>query len=133
MKSDLELRIQKQLTTAFINTDVITLVLHTRVKTLTGVDKGVLKAGPDRRPQQFQLIIQPGGGGQPSFQSGERVDVTESGTRSFTAVLLGAADCEMDLYDWWRTEAGQLMVITRILTDNGFEKKGLVISYDRTK
>lgn len=133
MKSPAELRVQRDLTKAFLEADAMTLVLHTRTKVTSGVDKGMLIDGPDRPPQNFRLIIQPGGMGTPAFQGNARLDITEASTAVFTAVLLGYYNAAMDIYDWWQTPEGQFVQITRILTSNQYEKKGLVASYNRTK
>ena len=129
MKSPIELRVQKQITKEFIDADVITLVLHTQAKQFTGNNQGMLIAGPDRPAQQFRLIPQ-----QPSPTSGARANVEEASTGSYQFVLLGEADCDMELYDWWLDlTTGQRLEITTMMPDNGYERKGLVTIYNRAK
>lgn len=128
MKSATELRIQKQTTKAFIEADAITLTLHTRTKVVTGTNQGMLIDGPDRPPQVLRLIPQ-----QPSPYSGARLNVEEQSTQSFQYVLLGEADAEMDLYDWWLLPTGQHAEITTMMPENGYERKGLVTVYNRAK
>lgn len=133
MKSPAELAVQRNLTKVFLEADAMTLVLHTRTKVTSGVDKGMIIDGPDRPPQVFRLILQPGGMGTPAYQGNGRLDITEASTSIFMAVLLGYYNCAMELYDWWVMPDGQFVQITRILTNNGYERKGLVASYNRTK
>jgi hypothetical protein len=113
----------------FILADYIDIILHTRVKPDSGPHKGMLIDGPDRPVQRFRLIPQ-----NISPQSGARYDATQQGTATFSQVLLGDWDCQMEIYDWWQhPETGQLFEITTPLWDNGYEKKGMVLLYDRAK
>lgn len=128
MKSPTELRIQKINTRAFIDADFVILTLHTREKMMSGTEKGMFVDGPDRPPQKFRLITQ-----QPSPYAGARANTTEASTASFQYVLLGTADAEMEIYDWWTLPTGQHVEITTMMPDNGYERKGMCSVFNRAK
>lgn len=123
-----ELKIQRIITHEFILADYVDIILHTRDKPTTGPNRGVLVDGPDRRSQRFRLIPQ-----AISPQAGARFDATEQGTNEFDQVLMGEWDSEMELYDWWKNEYGQLYEITKVLSENGYERKGLLSLFNRSK
>lgn len=128
MKTPIELAAQRRVTRAFIQADVVRLVLHTRVPG-QGSNKGITVDGPDRLPQYMRLIPQ-----NISPNSGARYDNTVSSTASYLFVLMGEWDAEMDLYDWWEDPTtGQLLQIDTMLPDNGYERKGCVNIYERRK
>lgn len=128
MKPPGELAVHRRLTNHFISTDYTDIILHTRVEG-TGDNKGVLVAGPDRPSQRFRLIPQ-----NISPQSGARWDATELGTNTFLFVLMGNWDAVIELYDWWESpNNGQRYQVDTVLPFNGYEQKGCINLYRRSK
>lgn len=126
MKTATELRVQRIVTRGFIDADKVLLTLHTMIEG-TGNNRGILIDGPDRPPQVFRLIPQ-----TISYVSGGQQGVNDQSTQTFLYVLMGHWDCDMALYDWWEDEStGQMLQVTTMMPDNGYQRKGLIAQYKR--
>lgn len=92
-----------------------------------GIEK---KEGVARPVQMFRLI--PMSHTEKPQQSSSASASADSGVqRRYDYTLLGESDCVMRENDHWETEDGQFLVIEALVSYNGYERKGLVISYGR--
>ncbi len=123
-----ELSALRSQTAAFIGADWSSIILHTRVRG-TGDDEGMLLDGPDRPAQRMRLI--PQGPGSPDSAPS---DGTQQSTGIYSYVLLGNWNSQIEQYDWWlHPTTGQKLEVRDVLPYNGYEVKGLVDIYDRSK
>lgn len=117
-------KLQRSLTSSFINADPITVTLVPRTRTIV---KGAaqLVDGTPRAPQVMKLIMQSAAGGSIEQHTG---DGTE---RRTDFQLLGTWDSQGDIGDHWQDASGQWWEITAIVPENGYERRYVVESYGK--
>lgn len=122
---------QRLLTKAFIDSapTEIQLVPHEATRKPSG---GVtMTAGTPRETQTFRLI--PMSHTEQPARSTSTATATDSGKqRRYDYTLLGEWNSDMRENDRWEAPDGQLLVIQALVSYNGYERKGLVVSYGRT-
>lgn len=115
---------QRGLTHWFIMSDPmqITLMPFTSVRMASG---GVsMQPQTARETQTFRLI--PFSAFQPPVRSPD-----QGVQRRYDYTLMGEWNAVMDVNDRWTDELGQTWVIDNLVPANGYERKGLVISYGK--
>lgn len=122
-----ETSVNRNLTHSFIMSDPtqIQLVPYSEVRTASGATS--LVAGTAREMQTFRLI--------PVSSSERPVTAVSEGSgvqRKYDYTLLGEWNSAMAENDRWTDELGQEWVIDSIISYNGYERKGMVMSYGRT-
>jgi hypothetical protein len=120
-----ETRVNRKNTHWFIMSDPTQIVLtpHAEVRTASGAVSW--QAQTDRTIQTFRLI--PMGSTQRPESSGDNQGVQ----RKYDFTLLGEWDSFMAENDRWTDEMGQEWVVDSLLSFNGYERKGMVMSYGR--
>lgn len=115
--------LNRALTHTFILYDPvqIALVPHTEARTTSGAVSLVAQAPRDM--QTFRLI--------PMSSSERPVLATNAAQRKYDFTLLGEWDSLMAENDVWEDEVGQKWVIDSIVSYNGYEQKGMVMSYGK--
>lgn len=127
-----ETRMQRKNTHRFIMADPITLALTPVAETTTAGGGVVVTDQPKRDTQTFRLIPM-------SHTERPRRAVTgPSGTSSGTQrrhefTLLGEWDADMQPGDWWDDERGERWKIDEIVPHNGYETRGLVTAFGKTR
>lgn len=125
-----ELKLQRMLTKIFIHSSPvsISLVPHIRNHKPSG---GVgMVAGTPRPMQVFRLI--PMSHTEQPARSTSTAAASDSGKqRRYDYTLLGEWNSDMEENDQWELPDGQTLVIVTMISYNGYERKGLVISYGK--
>lgn len=127
---DDELQSQRDLTKEFIDSRpvVIALTPVSEIRKPSGGTAYVPQAA--RQPQTFRLI--PMSHTERPRQSSSAAASADAGVqRRYDYTLLGEWNAEMRENDFWITPENQKLVIEAMVSDNGYERKGLVISYGR--
>jgi hypothetical protein len=115
---------QRELTHWFIMSDPMEIVLTPYAELRTGSGGVILQAQPARDIQTFRLI--------PASAFGPPVRSPDQGVqRRYEFTLLGEWNSLMDVNDRWTDEVGQTWVIDNLVSANGYERKGLVISFGK--
>jgi len=127
----LELNQQRALTREFIasNPIYVALIPNVRVRQPSGgyaLDEGV------PRPQQMFRLIPRSHTEEPRTSTSAAATSDSGVQRRYDYTLLGEWDSTMQVGDEWETEDGQRLVIENMVSYNGYERKGLVISYGRS-
>jgi len=127
----MELDQQRALTREFIasNPIYIALIPNVRVRQPSGgyaLDEGV------PRPQQMLRLIPRSHTEEPRMSTSAAATSDSGVQRRYDYTLLGEWDSTMQVGDEWETEDGQRLVIENMVSYNGYERKGLVISYGRS-
>lgn len=124
-----EIRIQRKNTHRFIAADPTDVSLTPRVETKTAAGGTAIADGLVRPPQRFRVIPashterpSPGAAAPASGQQ-RRHDFT----------LLGEWDAVMEPGDWWQDERGERWVIDEMVPHNGYETRGLITSFGKTR
>lgn len=122
--------INRALTHTFILFDPVQIVLtpYTEVRTASGAVSMVAQA--PREVQTFRLI---------PVSSNERPQGSTSGQtnagngvqRKYDFTIMGEWDSLIEENDVWEDEVGQKWIVDSILSYNGYERKGMVMSYGR--
>ena len=117
---DMELRINKRNTTAFIAAKPTYIVLNTttRLETPAGGYKDVPDYPRDR--QKFR-IIELGTNAAPPI-----IQLTDGQQREAEFWLLGEADAAIAINDWWEAPDGRKWLVGDIIRPNGYEMRALV-------
>jgi hypothetical protein len=120
-----EIRINRKLTKAFIDSDPTQLELVPTEETRTASGATVAVDLDPRPVQTFRLI--------PMASTERPVTSGQSGgqQRRYDFTLLGEWNCEMQEGDHWTDEVGQKWLIDSVVSNNGYERKGMVTSYGR--
>lgn len=120
-----EIAVNRKNTSAFIHA-MPTQIELTPVTELRSPSGGVSLVDEENRPiQTFRLI--PMG----SSQRPERAAEGNGVQRKYDFTLLGEWNCEMAEGDHWEDEVGQHWQIDSVISNNGYEVKGMVMSYGR--
>jgi hypothetical protein len=115
---------QRNLTHWFIMSDPMEIALTPYAELRTGSGGVALQAQPPRETQTFRLIP------FSAFESPVR-SPDQGVQRKYDFTLLGEWNAIMDVNDRWTDEVGQTWVIDNLVSANGYERKGLVISYGK--
>lgn len=118
----MELKIQRQLTQAFVMTMPVRLVLTPRSREQAAAGDTAWVDGPDRSEQILRLV-EPNVPQMPS----RNVDGIEYRVEF---ELLGPHDAAMETYDTFE-HAGHRWQIIQMYPDNGYERRAEVIRYGR--
>lgn len=119
---------QRRLTREFIASSPVILAL------VPGVDEklpsgGVVTGDGVPRPIQMFRLIPMSHTEQPARSTSASASADAGIQRRYDYTLLGEWDAVMRVKDHWYTEDGQKLVIENMVSYNGYERKGLVISY----
>lgn len=124
-----EIRIQRRNTSAFIAADPTDLGLTPRVETVTPGGGKTFSDGIQRVTQRFRLIpashVERPLSGVAATASGQQ--------RRHDFTLLGEWNALMEPGDWWDDERGERWVIDEMVPHNGYETRGLVTSFGKTR
>lgn len=115
---------QRELTHWFIMSDPMQIALTPYAELRTGSAGVVMQAQPARETQTFRLI--PASAFEPPVRSPD-----QGVQRRYEFTLMGEWNSLMDVNDRWTDEVGQTWVIDNLVSANGYERKGLVISYGK--
>lgn len=117
----LELQVQRNNTTWFIEFDPSDLILipHTRARTASGGSK--YQAGTPRVEQRLRVLP------RSDFQKPLFVDSGKE--RQIDLTLLGEWNAVMAVGDQWTDDEGQKCEIVEMVPFNGYEQKGLVVKH----
>ena len=120
----METNINRRNTTAFINAMPVQIELIPSREVRSPSGGITTQDDPPRPVQTFRLI---------PASSSERPVISESGgvQRRYDFALLGEWNCEMAEGDHWTDELNQQWQIDSVISDNGYERKGMVTSYGR--
>lgn len=119
-----ETSVNRDLTHWFIMSDPVQLALVPHLKVRTGSGGFTMQAQPERETQTFRLI--PASAFEPPVRSPD-----QGVQRRYDYTLLGEWNSVMDVNDRWTDEVGQTWIIDNLVPANGYERKGLVISYGK--
>jgi hypothetical protein len=121
-----ELDQQRRATRAFIMASPVDIVLTPRLETKTGSGAVDVTEGVPRPVQTFRLI--------PMSHTERPASSNESGgdvQRKYDMTLLGEWDAVVQENDSWTDVNGQRYIVDAVIPFNGYEVKGLVMSYGR--
>lgn len=119
---------QRRLTRQFIDSSPIFIALTPATETRKA-SGGVMMVDGVPRPLQIFRLIPMSHTERPARSTSA---VADGGVqRRYDFTLLGEWDSVMRENDHWITEDGQRLVIEALVSFNGYERKGLVISYGR--
>ena len=128
--ASMELRMQRKNTLAFIEASPVDIALTPQAEQRTPSGAVALVDGSLRPVQRFRLI--------PMSHTERPVNATSgaAGTaggvqRKYDMTLLGTWDSEIQENDYWYDGNGQKYVVDAVIPYNGYERKGLVMSYGR--
>lgn len=122
-----ETSVNRNLTHKFIMSDPTQIQLTPYAEVRTASGSVTWQAQTARAMQTFRLI--------PVSSSERPVAAVSEGNgvqRKYDYTLLGEWNCAMAENDRWVDEVGQEWVIDSIISYNGYERKGMVMSYGRT-
>ncbi len=114
--SDVELRVQKRLTTAFINTQPISVALTPRQKVRTPTGGAKLEELAPRDPQTMRLVEPP----KPQLEI-----ALDGIQREVEFLLLGEYDAELGVYDTFSHD-GHDWEVVQLYHFNGWERRAAV-------
>lgn len=122
----LELAMQRRLTEHFILYDPMDIALTPITENRSSSGAVTIVNGAPRPLQVFRLIP------MSHIERPERsAGMGQQRKHEFT--LLGLWDAIMAEGDWWEDERDERWVIDELVPHNGYETRGLVTSYGRTK
>jgi len=123
-----DMETQRALTKSFIDSNpiVVQLTPVTRTKLPSGGTTTV--TGVPRPIQTFRLIPM-SHTTMPTRSTSTSASADAGVQRRYDYTLLGEWDAQMEVFDYWDSPDGQRLVIEALVSYNGYEKKGLVISY----
>lgn len=119
---------QRRLTREFIASSPVYLELIPGSETRLP-SGGVSVADGVPRPTQMFRLIPMSHTEQPARSTSASASADAGVQRRYDYTLLGEWDAVMRVKDHWYTEDGQQLVIENMVSYNGYERKGLVISY----
>lgn len=125
-----ETRVNRELTHAFIMSDPMEIQLIPYLDVRQPSGGMVPTAQPARETQTFRLIPM-SSADRPRTSSSAAVAADEGVQRRYEYTLLGEWNCLMSEKDQWTTPDGQVLVIDSIVSNNGYERKGMITSYGR--
>lgn len=120
-----EITHQRRLTTWFIASSPVQIELIPSVETRTASGAVAIADATPREIQTFRLL---------PVSSNERParGANEQGAqRKYDFTIMGEWNCDMAEGDHWTDDFGQQWQIDSILSFNGYERKGMVMSYGR--
>lgn len=125
-----ELNEQRRMTRQFIAASPVDIALIPNTEARTASGAVSLTGGVPRPIQRFRLI---------PMSHTERPDQSTTGSgvgvggvqRKYDLTLLGEWDAVVQPNDYWFDESGQKYVVDAVISFNGYETKGLVMSYGR--
>lgn len=128
--TSMELRMQRRNTQAFIEASPVDIALVPQAEQRTPSGAVALVDGAARTVQTFRLI---------PMSHTERPVTSSSGAgfgsggaqRKYDLTLLGNWDSVIQENDYWYDDNGQKYVVDAVIPYNGYERKGLVMSYGR--
>lgn len=128
--TNMELRMQRRNTQAFIEASPVDIALVPSVEQRRPSGAIAVTSGVPRPVQRFRLI---------PMSHTERPVTSSSGAgadaggvqRKHDLTLLGNWDSEMAAGDYWYDENDQKYIVDEVIPFNGYERKGLVMSYGR--
>lgn len=119
-----ELAIQRRNTTAFIYASPTQVELIPVEEVRTGSGAVSYEDLLPRAIQVFRLI--------PMGSTERPISSANGGEQAkYDFTLLGEWNCEMAVGDHWLDEVGQHWQIDSVISHNGYERKGMVMSYGR--
>jgi hypothetical protein len=128
--ASMELRMQRKNTLAFIEASPVDIALTPQAEQRTPSGAVVLTDGSLRPVQRFRLI--PMSHTERPYNATSGAAGTAGGVqRKYDMTLLGTWDSEMQENDYWYDDNGQKYVVDAVIPYNGYERKGLVMSYGR--
>lgn len=127
-----EIRMQRKNTHWFIMADPITLALTPVTETTTAGGGTAIASGAKRDTQVFRLI--PMSHTERPQRSVTGAFGTSAGVqRRHDFTLLGEWNAMMEPGDWWEDERGERWMIDEMVPHNGYETRGLVTAYGKTR
>jgi hypothetical protein len=128
--ASMELRMQRLNTMAFIEASPVDLALIPQTEARTPSGAVTLVDGAARTVQRFRLI--PMAHTERPVQSTSGAGFGSGGVqRKYDLTLLGNWDSVIQENDYWYDVNGQKYVVDAVIPYNGYERKGLVMSYGR--
>lgn len=123
---------QRKNTHWFILADPTTVALTPTTETQLSSGGTSIVSDPARAAQTFRLI--PTSHTERPQRSVAGTAGTSSGQqRRHDFTLLGEWDAAMAPGDWWEDERGEKWIIDEMVPFNGYERKGLVTAYGKTR
>lgn len=128
--TSMELRMQRRNTEAFIEASPVDIALTPQAESKTPSGAVALVDGVARPVQRFRLI--PMAHTERPVQSTSGAGFGSGGVqRKYDLTLLGTWDSVIQENDYWYDGNGQKYVVDAVIPYNGYERKGLVMSYGR--
>jgi hypothetical protein len=123
-----EISVNRELTRVFIESMPTQIELVPYVRTRKPSGGMAMIAGTPRPMQTFRLI--PMSHTELPRLSSSAAQAADDGVqRRYEYTLLGMWDAELAVNDRWETPEGQVLVIEALVSNNGYERKGLINSY----
>lgn len=127
-----EIRAQRKNTHWFILADPTTIQLTPRTETKLASGGVSIVDGEPRRAQTFRLI--PASSSERPQRSVTGTAGTSSGQqRRHDLTILGEWDATVEPGDWWEDERGEKWIVDEMVPHNGYETRGLVTAYGKTR
>lgn len=127
-----EMRMQRRNTHWFIMADPTTIGLTPTIEIQLPSGGTQIASGTQRDPQTFRVIPmshteRPRGsiGGTAGTNAGQQ--------RRHDFTLLGEWDAVIFPGDWWQDERGEKWIVDEMVPHNGYETRGLVTAYGKTR
>lgn len=127
-----EIRVQRKNTHRFIMADPTSLALTPKSETTLPSGGVGISDQPPRDLQTFRLIP------MSHTERPQRAVVGTSGSssgqqRRHEFTLLGEWDAMMEPGDWWQDERGERWIVDVKVPHNGYETRGLITAYGKTR
>lgn len=127
-----EIRLMRLNTHQFILADPITLALTPSAETVMSSGGVSIADGTPRAVQMFRLI--PMSHTERPRRSVAGSAGTASGQqRRHEFTLLGEWNAAIEPGDWWEDERGEKWIVDEMVPHNGYETRGLITAYGRTR
>jgi len=128
--TSMELRMQRRNTLAFIEASPVAIALTPQTEQRTASGAVSMVDGSQRPVQRFRLIPMSHTERPQSSTSGAGIGSGGS-QRKYDLTLLGNWDALIAPNDYWVDANGQKYIVDAVIPYNGYEVKGLIMSYGR--
>lgn len=126
MTHELELKVNRRNTVAFIEERPTTIVLKPQRKVRSATGGYTYAFDPPRAPQTFRIIEKGVGLSGPSAPIQRTLDGIE---RTLEFMLLGDYSADIARYDVWTDDEERSWEITELYADNGYEVRAIVVRH----
>lgn len=122
-----EIRIQRKNTHAFILADPTQISLTPKTEASLPSGGTQVVDGAPRTTQTFRLIP------MSHTERPQRSGSAGGQQKRHDFTLLGEWDASMEPGDWWEDERGERWMVDEMVPHNGYETRGLVTAYGKTR